>query len=93
MTTSVAPLTPAWRQALLLLVALIGWTGFWYWETIVAMVAIWERSETYAHAFVVPPITLWLIWRQRAQILAEQPRISLLLAIPIAFTTFLWLLG
>ena len=93
MTTSATPLTPAWRQALLLLVALIGWTGFWYWETIVAMVAIWERSETYAHAFVVPPITLWLIWRQRAQILAEQPRTSLLLAIPIAFTTFLWLLG
>jgi hypothetical protein len=34
------------------------------------MVGIWERSDTYAHAFIVPPITLWLIWRQRAQILA-----------------------
>ena len=93
MTTRAAPLTPAWRQAFLLLVALIGWTGFWYGETIVAMVGIWERSETYAHAFVVPPITLWLIWRQRAQIIAEQPRTSLLLAIPIALSTFLWLLG
>ena len=93
MTANTAPLSQSWRQALLLLAGLIGWIGFWYWETLVAMVGIWERSETYAHAFVVPPITLWLIWRQRKQVLAEQPHTSLLLAIPIAFTTFLWLLG
>ena len=93
MTVNAAPLSQSWRQALLLLAGLIGWIGFWYWETLVAMVGIWERSETYAHAFVVPPITLWLIWRQRKQELAEQPHTSLLLAIPIAFTTFLWLLG
>ncbi len=91
--TAAPPLTQSWRQALMLLVALIGWIGFCYWETIVAMVGIWERSDTYAHAFVVPPITLWLIWRQRAHILAEQPRTSFLLAIPVALTTFFWLLG
>lgn len=93
MTANAAPLSQSWRQALLLLAGLVGWIGFWYWETLVAMIGIWERSETYAHAFVVPPITLWLIWRQRKQVLAEQPHTSLLLAIPIAFTTFLWLLG
>lgn len=57
------------------------------------MVSIWIRSETYTHAFVVPPIALWLIWRQRSQVLAEQPHASLLLAIPVVFTTFFWLLG
>lgn len=93
MTASAPPLSRSWRQALMLLVALLGWIGFCYWETIVAMVGIWTRSETYAHAFVVPPITLWLIWRQRAQVFAEQPRTSFLLAIPVALTTFLWLLG
>lgn len=93
MTASTLPLSRPWRQALMLLAALVGWIGFCYWETIVAMVSIWGRSDTYAHAFVVPPITLWLIWRQRAQILAEQPRTSLLLAIPVALTTFFWLLG
>ncbi|PKO89925.1 MAG: exosortase A [Betaproteobacteria bacterium HGW-Betaproteobacteria-10] len=93
MTTTVAPITPAWRQAIALLLGLLGWIGFWYWETAVAMVDIWSRSDTYAHAFIVPPITLWLIWRQRAQVLAEQPRTSFLLAIPVACTTFLWLLG
>ncbi|WP_416336459.1 exosortase A [Dechloromonas sp. A34] len=57
------------------------------------MVTIWLRSETYAHAFVVPPISLWLIWRQRTQVLAEQPRASFLLAAPVVITTFFWLLG
>ncbi|MDP3537311.1 MAG: exosortase A [Azonexus sp.] len=93
MTATAPTLSPSWRQAIPLLVALIGWILFWYWDTAVAMVSIWERSETYTHAFVVPPIALWLIWRQRAQVLAEQPRASLLLAIPVAVTTFFWLMG
>ena len=34
-----------------------------YRDTAMAMVSIWLRSETFAHAFLVPPITLWLVWR------------------------------
>lgn len=93
MTRQTPSLSTAWRQALPLLLALIGWILFWYWDTAVAMANIWVRSETYTHAFVVPPISLWLIWRLRAQVLAEQPRASLLLAVPVIFTTFFWLLG
>lgn len=87
------PFSPSWRQALLLLPLLIAWLIYWYWDTAAAMVGIWYRSETYAHAFLVPPITLWLIWRQRAALLAEQPRTSRLLAVPVAGTTLAWLLG
>ena len=36
-----------------------------YRETAAGMVAIWSRSDTYAHGFVVPLISLWLIWRMR----------------------------
>lgn len=86
-------LSPGWKQALPLLATLIAWLIYWYWGTAAAMVDIWLRSETYTHAFVVPPITLWLIWRQRALIHAEQPRTSLLLTLPVAFTTFAWLVG
>lgn len=93
MTQQTPSLSTAWRQALPLLLALVGWILFWYWDTAVAMVNIWVRSETYTHAFVVPPISFWLIWRQRARVLAEQPRASLLLAVPVVFTTFFWLLG
>ncbi len=36
-----------------------------YWQTAASIVAIWLRSETFAHGFVVVPICLWLVWRQR----------------------------
>jgi len=36
-----------------------------YWQTAASMVAIWWRSETFAHGFVVVPICLWLAWRRR----------------------------
>ena len=87
------PLSPSWRQALILLPLLIAWLIYCYWDTAAAMVGIWSRSETYAHAFLVPPITLWLIWRQRTAVLAEQPQTSLPLAVPVALTTLAWLAG
>jgi exosortase A len=82
-----------WRHTLLLLPIVIGWILFCYWDTATAMFAIWMRSETYAHAFVVPLISLWLTWRKRDAILAERPNASMLLALPIGVTSFLWLLG
>src|SRR5438105_2613835 len=45
-----------------------------YWRTAESIVAIWMRSETFAHGFVVVPISLWLVWRRRdalAQIAAK----------------------
>jgi len=86
-------LSPAWRQALPLLLGLTAWILFWYRDTAAAMLDIWMRSETYAHAFIVPPITLWLIWRQRAAVLGKTPNTSLVLTLPVALTTFAWLLG
>ena len=35
-------------------------------STAASTVAIWERSETFAHGFLIFPISLWLIWRRRA---------------------------
>jgi len=32
------------------------------------MVVIWSRSETFAHGFLILPISLWLIWIQRDNI-------------------------
>src|SRR5215472_6142797 len=39
-----------------------------YWRTAASMVAIWWRSETFAHGFVVIPICLWLAWRRREEL-------------------------
>ena len=56
---------PAWRGTVLALVLLIAGVLLLYRDTAAAMVAIWSRSDTFTHAFLVPPIVLWLVWRQR----------------------------
>ncbi|KFI05141.1 exosortase A [Massilia sp. BSC265] len=37
-----------------------------FYGTVVSMAGIWNSSETFAHGWVILPISLWLIWRQRA---------------------------
>lgn len=83
----------AWQTALPALLAVLAWTLFWYRETLVAMVTIWWRSETFTHAFLVPPISLWLIWRQRHALarLSPQPALAGLFLAVVAGIG--WLLG
>lgn len=37
-----------------------------FYGTAASMVGIWNSSETFAHGYVILPVSLWLIWRQRA---------------------------
>jgi exosortase A len=46
---------------------------FWllcFADTIWSMIAIWLRSDTYAHGILIFPISLYLIWRKRQYIAA-----------------------
>ncbi len=83
----------AWRGTWLALLLAIAGVLLLYRETGAAMVAIWERSDTFTHAFLVPPIVLWLIWRRRSELALRTPRPSPWLLVPIAFVGFGWLLG
>jgi exosortase A len=93
LTPNGGPLAPAWRQASVALVLLIGWILFLYRDTGIAMVTIWSRSETFTHAFLVPPISLWLIWRQRSILLAQMPAPNSWALLVVSFVAFGWLLG
>ncbi len=83
----------SWREALPALILLLTWTLYLYRDTAIAMVSIWARSETFTHAFLVPPISLWLIWRQRRAIATEIPQPNVWVFLVIALTAFAWLLG
>ena len=37
-----------------------------YFSTAYSLVEIWNSSETFAHGYIILPISLWLIWRKRA---------------------------
>jgi exosortase A len=92
-SSSGAALPPAWRAPLLGLLALLLGLGALFQGTLLAMVQIWHRSETFAHAFLVPPIALWLIWRRREQLRSLSPRPLPLLLLPMALLALVWLLG
>jgi exosortase A len=41
---------------------------FFYFGTAQSIVSIWDSSETFAHGYIIAPISLWLIWRRRDSI-------------------------
>lgn len=66
-----------------------------YRDTALHMASLWSDSETFAHGYVVPLISAWLVWRRRADLarLAESaaPAASALLV--IAAAALAWLVG
>ena len=83
----------AWRSALPALVIAIFAILVLYRETAMAMVETWGRTETFTHGFLVPPITLWLIWRIRGNVALVTPRPNAWALLAFAATGFVWLLG
>lgn len=83
----------AWRLPLLGLGLAWAVLAMLYASTGAAMVEIWNRSETFAHAWVVPPLSAWLVWRRRAELAALVPHSSprwLVVLLPLGL---LWLAG
>ena len=85
--------TTPWRQALPALGAAVVALLLLYRETMAAMVGIWLRSDTFAHAILVPPITLWLAWRLRHRLAAVAPRPQPWWLAALALAALGWLVG
>lgn len=49
----------------LAIVAILLWVLAAYGQTTASMAAIWARSETFAHGFVIVPLFLFLLWREK----------------------------
>jgi exosortase A len=59
--------------------------------TVESIVAIWWRSETFAHGFLIVPIVLALIWHRRHSLGALTPRPDWLGVLLLAGAGALWL--
>ncbi len=64
-----------------------------FWPTTASMIDIWFRSETFQHCFVVIPISLWLVWRERFFLAATPVRPYWPGLVILAGLGFAWLLG
>ncbi|WP_019140776.1 exosortase A [Noviherbaspirillum massiliense] len=40
-----------------------------YLDTARSIVSIWNSSETFVHGYVIAPISLWLVWRRREELM------------------------
>jgi exosortase A len=66
---------------------------FLFRDTVAEMMATYDRSGTFAHAYLVPPIVVWLIWRLR-HVLAPLPVKPLPVALLAVFAAgAVWLAG
>ena len=82
-----------WPFAAALALSATFWLLAWYGDTAQSMVAIWQRSDTFAHGFIIVPISAWLIWRRRHAVAVLVPRPNFLVLPMLALTGFGWLLG
>ena len=64
-----------------------------FWPTFYSMAQVWERSETFAHGYLIFPITVWLIWRRRDVLARIPPRPDLRGLILLAAAGAGWLLA
>jgi exosortase A len=64
-----------------------------YWQSAWSMVEVWRRSDTFAHGFLVVPLALWLVWRNRRLIRWSEARPFWPALGGLAAAGFLWLLG
>lgn len=82
-----------WRRPLRLFAALVVLLVLVYGDTLLSMVNTWWRSETFAHGFLVLPISIYLVWRRRERLRMLAPSITLP-AIPLLLLlVLLWLLA
>lgn len=64
-----------------------------FFDTARSMAAIWQRSDTFGHGWLVVPIALWLVWRQR-EVVARAPLRPFWPALAlVAGAGLAWLLG
>lgn len=86
--------TPSARRWLALLgVLAVAALLLMYEQTTRSTVAIWERSETFAHGFLIFPISAFLVWRRRHALAAAPLRPDYRGLLLLAALGFGWLLA
>lgn len=82
-----------WRAALCWMGIAIAAILALYRDAALSMAALWASSDTYAHGYVIAPISLILIWMKRRQIAALAPAPDYLGFLALAACGFGWLVA
>lgn len=72
-----------------MLAAVLGLYGSTAWS----LVETWTRSETFAHGYLIAPISAWLIWKKRHEVAAIAP-VPNFFGLPLLVALgFVWVMG
>lgn len=83
----------AWWLAGAVLLALVVGQLVLYSDTSLSIVRIWSRSDTYAHGWIIAPISLYLVWVRWHELRQLMPRPSVIGALVWAALNVVWLIG
>lgn len=81
----------SWLKAAVLVALTWAALGALLWPSLDSMVAVWNSSETYTHGYIVLPVSLWLIWRQRQTLLPVPAMPDWRALLAVAGLSALWL--
>lgn len=82
-----------WAIATLLTITAVTALLLLFYQTTLSTVAIWHRSETFAHGFLIFPISAFLIWSRRKEIALLAPQADLRGLPVLLLIGFGWLLA
>lgn len=82
-----------WRTPVILALAVFIGTLALHYQTTWSMISIWLRSDTFAHGFLILPISAWLVWDKRQDLINLTPKPEYRALVVLFGAGFLWLLG
>ena len=65
---------PGWRSAVPIIAGAVLAILAIYADTAKSMIAIWRSSDTFAHGYLIVPISLCLVWTKRREVALLAPR-------------------
>lgn len=90
---NIAILPSHWQKPLLAVFLVSLGSIIAFYPSWASIVSIWERSETFAHGYLIVPISLWLIWLKRESYRNLCPSFSWLALLFVLGCGFLWLVS
>ena len=70
--------------------AVIAVIGIAFWHSWSSLFDVWGNRPGYSHGYLVPLISLWLLYTRRDALDAVEPRPAPLMLLPIAVLGLLW---
>jgi exosortase A len=81
----------SWKSIIVLCALLAPF--FLFSETAKSIVSIWDSSETFAHGYIIAPISAWLIWRRREIFRVTEMKPFLPTLLILMMLGFVWMLA